>query len=135
MWVPSAGSSAETRASRRKSTPTAAFGADANREVAEGKPNDQGGSNMRRFRWLGLPAAAALAVTLFALTAGMGSARTTVAPSNTSPPVITGKAMVGELLKTDNGTFSGTAPFTYTYQWRICGTDGGACRDIQGATG
>jgi hypothetical protein len=90
---------------------------------------------MHGFRWLGLPAAAALALTLFAVTAGIGSARTAVAPSNTSPPVITGKAQVGVLLSTDNGTFTGTAPITYTYQWRVCDATGGACHDITGATG
>ncbi len=90
---------------------------------------------MRAFRWLGLPAAAALAVTLFALTAGIGSARTAVAPNNTSPPTISGKAQVGELLKADNGTWTGTAPITYTYQWRICNDTGGGCHDIAGATG
>src|SRR5260370_20058024 len=90
---------------------------------------------MRGFRWLGLPAAAALAVTLFALTAGIGSARTAVAPNNTSPPTISGKAQVGELLKADNGTWTGTAPITYTYQWRICDGNGGACHDITRAAG
>jgi hypothetical protein len=90
---------------------------------------------MRCFRWLGLPAVAALAVLLFALTAGIGSARTAVAPKNTAPPTISGKPQVGELLKADNGTWTGTAPITYSYQWRVCGTDGGACRDIPGATG
>ena len=35
---------------------------------------------MKGFRWLGLPAVAALAVLVFALTAGIGSARTAVAP-------------------------------------------------------
>ena len=38
-------------------------------------------------------------------------------------------------LQTDNGTWSGTTPLTYTYQWRICNTTGGACHDIAGATG
>jgi hypothetical protein len=90
---------------------------------------------MRAFRWLGLPAVAALAVLLFALTAGIGSARTAVVPNNTAPPTVSGKAQVGELLKADNGTWAGTAPITYTYQWRICDNNGGACHDIAGATG
>jgi hypothetical protein len=89
---------------------------------------------MKRFRWLGLPAVAALAVLLFALTAGIGSARTAVAPNNTSPPTISGKAQVGELLKADPGTWTGTPP-TLTYQGRICDNNGGACHDITGATG
>jgi len=86
-------------------------------------------------RWLGLPAAAALAIAIFAITAGVGSARTAQAPNNTSPPTISGKPQVGELLTADTGKWSGTTPMTFAYQWRVCGTDGGACRDIQGATG
>jgi len=90
---------------------------------------------MKGFRWLGLPAVAALAVLLFALTAGIGSARTAVAPSSTSPPTISGKAQAGELLKADPGTWTGTPAPTFTYQWRICDQNGGACHDIAGATG
>jgi hypothetical protein len=90
---------------------------------------------MKGFRWLGLPAVAALAVLLFALTAGIGSARTAVAPNNTAPPTISGKAQVGELLKADKGTWTGTPTPTFTYQWRICDNNGGACHDIAGATG
>jgi hypothetical protein len=90
---------------------------------------------MKRFRWLGLPAVAVLAVIAFAVTAGIGSARTQVAPNNTTPPSISGKAQVGELLTTNNGTWSGTTPMTFTYQWRVCGNQGESCRDIQGATG
>jgi len=89
---------------------------------------------MKGFRWLGLPAVAALAVSLFALTAGIGSARTAAAPNNTSPPTISGKAQVGELLKADNGTWSGS-PTSFAYQWRICDNNGAACHDIAGATG
>ena len=90
---------------------------------------------MKGFRWLGLPAVAALAVLLFALTAGIGAARTAVAPNNTQPPTISGKAQVGELLKADPGTWTGTPAPTFTYQWRICDQNGGACHDIAGATG
>jgi hypothetical protein len=90
---------------------------------------------MRSFRWLGLPAAVALAVSLFALTAGIASARTTVAPKSTTAPQISGKAQVGQTLTTDNGTWTGTAPLTFTYQWRICNDSGNACHDITGATG
>lgn len=90
---------------------------------------------MNRKRWLGLPAVAALAATVFAITAAIGSARTATAPSNTTPPKISGTAQVGNLLTTDNGSFSGTTPFTYTYQWRVCDQNGGACHDIAGAQG
>jgi hypothetical protein len=89
---------------------------------------------MKKMRWLGLPAVAALAVVLFALTAGIGSARTTTAPSNTTLPKISGTAQVGQQLTTDNGNWNGTTPFTYTYQWRVCDQNGNACHDITGAT-
>jgi hypothetical protein len=90
---------------------------------------------MKGFRWLGLPAVAALAVSLFALTAGIGSARTAVAPSNTAAPTISGKAQVGELLTADKGTWTGTPTPTFSYQWRVCDNNGNACHDIAGATG
>ena len=89
---------------------------------------------MKKLRWLGLPAVAALAVVVFAVTAGIGSARTAAAPNNTTPPSISGKAQTGELLTTNNGTWTGT-PTSFTYQWRVCGNQGESCRDIQGATG
>ena len=90
---------------------------------------------MKKLRWFGLPAAAGLAILVFALTAGIGSAKTSVVPSNTAPPSISGKAEVGQVLTTDNGTWNGTAPMTYTYQWRICSPTGSACHDITGASG
>jgi hypothetical protein len=90
---------------------------------------------MNRFRWLGLLAAAALATTLFALTAGIGSARNSAAPSNTTPPKISGNAQAGQMLTADNGNWNGTTPFTYTYQWRLCDASGGSCQNIPGATG
>jgi hypothetical protein len=46
------------------------------------------------------------------------------APVNTSPPVIFGKNLVGALLKViDDGTWTGTLPITFTYQWKQNGID------------
>jgi hypothetical protein len=39
------------------------------------------------------------------------------APVNTISPVISGDNIVGSTLTTTNGTWTGTAPISYTYQW------------------
>jgi hypothetical protein len=39
------------------------------------------------------------------------------APANTVAPVISGTNTFGSTLTTTNGTFTGTAPLNYTYQW------------------
>jgi hypothetical protein len=56
-------------------------------------------------------------------------------PSNSSAPSITGTAQAGQLLDASPGTWNGTQPITYTYQWRRCNTTGSACTTIGGATG
>ena len=66
------------------------------------------------------------------------SPTTTVGPAGT-PPAATkqpdphGTAQVGQTVTVDNGSWSGTAPITYTYQWQRCSTSG-SCTTIGGAT-
>ena len=55
-----------------------------------------------------------------------------VKASNSSPPLISGTAVVGQTLSTSTGAWSGTSPISYTYQWQRCDP---ACSDISGATG
>ena len=50
-----------------------------------------------------------------------------IAPANVTLPTITGEAREGKVLTVDNGTWSGTAPFTFSYQWYSCPGGGGVC--------
>jgi hypothetical protein len=57
-----------------------------------------------------------------------------VPPANTAPPTISGTAEDGQALSADRGSWSGTEPIAYAYQWRRCDTTGAGCVDIEGAT-
>ncbi len=54
------------------------------------------------------------------------------APRNSSVPVIAGASEVGRTLSSSTGTWSGSAPISYSYQWARCTA---ACSTIKGATG
>ena len=41
-------------------------------------------------------------------------------PVNSSPPVVSGVAQVGQSLSASPGSWSGTAPISYAYQWQRC---------------
>ena len=87
-------------------------------------------------RWLlALPVAVAV-ISIGAVfgTAQSGQAASKVAPSNATPPAVTGTAKVGSTLTTTDGTWTGTTPQTFTYAWRRCDADGGSCSTISGAT-
>jgi hypothetical protein len=61
------------------------------------------------------------------------------APRNNFAPSISGTPAIGQTLFASLGSWSGTAPISYTYQWWRCGTDGGTttgagCTAIVGAT-
>jgi hypothetical protein len=66
---------------------------------------------------------------------GAGSAAAaSTAPRNTVRPTISGTARQGEMFTADPGTWSGTQPITFTYQWRRCDANGGNCSNIISAT-
>jgi glucose/arabinose dehydrogenase/PKD repeat protein len=54
-------------------------------------------------------------------------------PRNTTPPAITGPTMVGKTIKTSTGSWAGSTPISFTYQWRRCDASGAACVDVPGA--
>ena len=57
-----------------------------------------------------------------------------VPPSNSSPPTISGNAVIGQILTGDNGSWSGDTPMSFADQWRRCDQNGNNCSDIAGAT-
>ena len=55
-------------------------------------------------------------------------------PENTTAPVASGTARDGALLSADTGSWKGTTPLDYGYQWRRCDATGAGCSDIAAAT-
>lgn len=56
-------------------------------------------------------------------------------PANSALPAISGTAREGDTLTGDRGTWHGTAPLSFGYQWQRCdSTDQATCADIAGAT-
>lgn len=87
---------------------------------------------MRRIPLLLVAIAGAL--MLMAGSAFAGAARTAVSPDNSALPTISGTAQTGHTLNAANGTWSGTAPIAYTYEWQRCNSSGSSCGSIGGAT-
>jgi hypothetical protein len=55
-------------------------------------------------------------------------------PRKIYPPTISGQAAPGQTLTASPGTWSGTRPLAYTYQWQRCDAAGANCVGIAGAT-
>lgn len=56
------------------------------------------------------------------------------APVDVTAPSVSGLPVLGQTLTAEVGTWAGTGPFEYSYQWRGCNLLG-ECEDISGATG
>ena len=90
---------------------------------------------MKRNRMF-LTALASLLVVLAAVAgrAEIADSAPQAAPSNQTPPAVSGTPEEGKTLTTNNGTWAGTTPMTFTYSWRRCDENGGSCSQIGGAT-
>ncbi|HEX5223493.1 MAG TPA: hypothetical protein VFW29_00055 [Solirubrobacteraceae bacterium] len=54
-------------------------------------------------------------------------------PSNTGLPSISGLLKEGGLLSAVTGSWTGSGPLSFAYQWQLCNSAGEACKDIEGA--
>jgi hypothetical protein len=88
---------------------------------------------MRKLQLLAA-AAAASALTALAALAGLADAQSAIAPTNTTPPTISGTPRDGETLTAGEGTWTGDLPMTFAYQWQRCDANGLNCGDLAGAT-
>jgi hypothetical protein len=68
-----------------------------------------------------------------ALSAPVGGTATVSAPTNTSPPSISGTAQEGQTLSASAGSWTGS-PTSYAYQWQTCDSSGATCAAVAGAT-
>ncbi len=69
------------------------------------------------------------------LAAGQDRTLTPDDPANAAAPSTSGSARVGETLTAARGTWTGTDPIGYRYQWQRCDGNGNTCTNIAGATG
>jgi hypothetical protein len=80
-----------------------------------------------------LAVAAAVGLVFVALTFG-AAAKLSVAPTNSTPPTIIGPSVEGETLTANPGTWNGSAPISFQYQWLSCDASGANCKNIAGQT-
>jgi len=88
---------------------------------------------------LGGAALVAIAGALFAgAVAGDSLAATATAPANTGEPSVSGTTMVGQVLRSTRGSWTGTEPLDYTFRWYRCqgrgAPDASDCRRISNAS-
>jgi hypothetical protein len=80
-------------------------------------------------------AAQAFSIVADTISVNGAASSTNSPPVNVSPPTISGMPQSGATLTASTGTWGGTQPIAYAYQWRRCDTSGAGCADIGGATG
>ena len=81
-----------------------------------------------------LAATAGAAAMAVASAVGIAGASTAANPPTVrSLPYVAGSAVVGRTVAVRNGSWGGTKPLTYSYQWLRCGSGGSSCADLADA--
>jgi hypothetical protein len=57
-----------------------------------------------------------------------------VLPKNVIAPLITGLTVTGQTVSATEGTWTGTEPIAYGFQWELCNASGASCSEIPSAT-
>ena len=57
-----------------------------------------------------------------------------VLPKNVIAPLVLGLDITGQTLTATEGTWTGTEPISYSFQWELCNSAGASCGAISGAT-
>lgn len=89
---------------------------------------------MSRIRGYLAVAVASAALIALGGAAGIGASTSASAPQNTSKPTVSGTPTAGQTVTASPGSWSGTTPISYGYQWGRC-RGGGGCGAIRGANG
>src|SRR3954468_24237932 len=71
-----------------------------------------------------------IAGTALLLLVGAAQSAHRTAPSNTSPPTISGSATLDSPLTASPGSWSGSDPQSFVYQWQRCDANGNNCADF-----
>jgi hypothetical protein len=72
---------------------------------------------------------------LVAVGAGVAATRhSAAAPTSHTAPTVSGDPNVGSTLTANPGTWNGSSPMSFQYQWQVCGNSGQNCHAISGAT-
>jgi hypothetical protein len=73
--------------------------------------------------------------TAVVTSSGGGGGGGSGAPVSSSAPTISGSAVQGQSLTASPGSWNGTTPITFAYQWQRCDSSGNNCNSISGETG
>lgn len=85
--------------------------------------------------WNGRGSTVATTAATAVIAGGPPTTVTGTAPTNTSPPTISGSINEGQSLIAGPGSWTGSTPLSYSYQWQQCDAVGAFCAPISSAVG